>query len=98
MMLVGDGRDLDVAELEAPGDAVEQHVGVETVERVYEGAGLEMTNDARAQIEAFMAAHPRGRDGQVVYDIRADFDAEPADVRAPFDFYMNEFDIRVEVK
>ena len=45
-----------------------------------------------------MDAHPRGKDGQVVYDIRADYGAEPADVRAPFDFYMNQFDIRVEVK
>ena len=27
-----------------------------------------------------------------------DFHAEPEEVRAPFDFYMNEFDVRAEVK
>ncbi len=26
------------------------------------------------------------------------FDAKPEDVRAPFDFYLNEFDVRLEVK
>jgi len=71
---------------------------VETVRRVYEVAGLPMTNEAGAQIDAYMAAHPRGKDGQVVYNIREDYHAEPAEVRAPFDFYMNEFDVRVEVK
>jgi hypothetical protein len=71
---------------------------VETVERIYEVAGLPMTNEARAQIHAYLDAHPRGKEGQVVYDVRNDFHAEPADVRAPFDFYMNEFDVRAEVK
>ena len=57
-----------------------------------------MTDEARAQIRDYMAAHPRGKDGQVVYDLRKDFDADPAEVRRPFDFYLNEFDVRLEVK
>lgn len=69
-----------------------------TLERIYDVAGLPMTDAARAQINAYLAAHPRGRDGQVVYDLRADFDATPDDLRAPFDFYLNEFDVRLEVK
>jgi len=68
------------------------------VERIYEVAGLAMTDDARAQIDAHMRDHPRGRDGQVVYDLRQDFDAKPEDVRAGFDFYMDAFDVRAEVK
>jgi len=71
---------------------------VATVERIYEVAGLPMTNDARGQIEAYLAAHTRGKDGQVVYDVRKDFHADPLEVRAPFDFYMNKFDVRAEVK
>ena len=69
-----------------------------TVERIYEVAGLEMTNEARAQIAGYIADHPRGKDGQVVYDLRKDFDADPADVRSGFDFYLDKFDIRKEVK
>ena len=56
------------------------------------------TNEARSQIDGYMDAHPRGKDGQVVYDVRADFDAEPEEIRSGFDFYMDRFDIRKEVK
>ena len=68
------------------------------VERIYDTAGLEMTQAARGQIQAHMDAHPRGKEGQVVYDIRGDFGADPADVRAPFDFYFERFAVRAEVK
>jgi len=71
---------------------------VATVERIYEVAGLPMTNESREQIRAYLQAHPRGRDGQVVYDLRGDFDAKPEDVRAPFDFYLNRYDVRLEVE
>ena len=57
-----------------------------------------MTNDARRQIDEYMVAHPRGKDGQVVYDLRADFGADPAELRRAFDFYFDRFDVRVEVK
>ena len=68
------------------------------VEKIYEVAGLPMTNEARAQIDAYMAAHPRGKDGQVVYDLRADFGADPAELRKAFDFYMDKFPIQVQVQ
>lgn len=71
---------------------------VSTVEHIYEVANLPMTNESRAQMQAYLQAHPRGKDGQVVYDLRRDFDAKPDDVRARFDFYLNEFDVRLEVK
>ena len=77
-------------------DLMSDDVG--TVERIHETAGLETTNEARSQIAAYIAAHPRGKDGQVVYDLRKDFDADPGEVRAPFDFYLDRFDIRKEVQ
>ena len=57
-----------------------------------------MTNTARAQISAYLEAHPRGKEGQVVYDVRKDFSAEPTELRAPFDFYRERFAIREEVQ
>ncbi len=69
-----------------------------TVERIYEIAGLPMTDTARAQIEAYVAAHPRGKDGQVVYDVRQDFGADPDELRAAFDFYFEAFPVRKEVR
>jgi hypothetical protein len=71
---------------------------VAMVERIYDVAGLEMTNAARRRIQAHLAAHPRGREGQVVYDLRKDFGVEPADLRAPFDFYLERFAVREEVR
>jgi len=71
---------------------------VGTVERIYETAGLTMTNEARAQIDTYIRDHPRGKDGQVIYDIRRDYDADPEETRAPFDFYLDRFDVRKEVK
>jgi hypothetical protein len=63
------------------------------VEKIYEVAGLPMTNEARAQIDGYMTAHPRGKAGQVVYDLRKDFDADPAELRRAFDFYFEQFPV-----
>ncbi len=70
---------------------------VGTLERIYDAAGLELTPRARAEIDAYRAAHPRGKDGRVVYDLRRDFGVTPDEVRAPFAFYLDRFDVRTEV-
>jgi hypothetical protein len=68
-----------------------------TVERIYEVAGLPLVDEARAAVGAYLDGHQRGRDGQVVYDVRRDFGAEPAELRAPFGFYLDRFTVREEV-
>lgn len=68
-----------------------------TLERVYEGAGIELADAARAEIETYRAAHPRGREGRVVYDLRRDFAVVPAEVRARFADYLDRFPVRSEV-
>ena len=72
--------------------------GSEERARIYEAAGLPVSDAARAELDAYRLAHPRGKDGQVVYDLRRDFDAEPDDVRAAFGFYHDAFPVRVEVR
>ena len=69
---------------------------VGTVARIYERAGLPMSPAARAQLDAFMAANPRGKHGQLVYDLRGDFGLEPAEVRKRFSNYVERFRVRVE--
>ncbi len=68
------------------------------VERIYARAGLELTAAARAELERFLAAHPRGKHGQVVYDLRGDFGVEPAALRERFGFYFDRFPVQVEVQ
>jgi len=70
----------------------------ETVERIYEVAGLPMTLEARAEIQQHLSGHQRGKHGRVVYDLRADFGAEPKTVRDAFGFYLDQFQVKLEVQ
>jgi hypothetical protein len=66
------------------------------VARIYEKAGLELTSGARSELESFLAENPRGKYGQVRYDLRGDFGIDPAALRRRFDFYFERFAVRVE--
>ena len=68
-----------------------------TLQHIYDVAGLEFTTEARRQVDAHRAAHPRGKEGRVVYDLRRDFAVTPDEVRDPFEFYFDRFDTRIEV-
>ena len=68
-----------------------------TLERVYRCAGMELTEQARAEVAGYRRAHPRGREGTVVYDLRRDFSTTPEEVRARFGTYLDRFPVRTEV-
>jgi hypothetical protein len=68
-----------------------------TLRRVYAGAGIELTDTARAEIEAYRVEHPRGKEGRVRYDLRRDFSTTPEEVRARFGAYLDRFPARIEV-
>jgi len=69
-----------------------------TLQQVYDLAGIELTETAQAEIQAYRAAHPRDRGGRVVYDLRGDFDVTPEEVRSRFGSYFDTFpDVRIEV-
>jgi hypothetical protein len=89
--LVSDPKSIDVLFHELMAD------DLAIVERIYEVAGLPMTDDARRQVGAYRDAHPRGKEGQVVYDLRGDFDVTPDEVRDDFAFYLDRFPVRLEV-
>ena len=67
------------------------------VRAVYESAGIELTDRARAEIQGFIDSNPQGRDGRIVYDLQGHFGVEPETVRAPFEHYMARRDVPVEV-
>ena len=89
--LVGADRRVDVLFHELMADVAA------TVERVYEVAGLVMTDEARAQMGRYVADHPRDKEGQVLYDLRADFGVDPEEVRGVFGFYHDAVAVQVEV-
>lgn len=59
--------------------------------RILEVAGIEVTDTARAELSAYLAGNPRGKDGRVVYDLRGDFGIEPDDLYERFAFYFEAF-------
>lgn len=69
-----------------------------TLQRIYDAAGIELTGQALDEIEAYRAAHPRGKEGRVVYDLRRDFDTTPEAIRSRFEDYLNRFPVEVEVR
>ena len=70
---------------------------VAMVEQIYARNDRALTPEARAQLDAFMAANPRGKHGRLVYDLRGDFGLDPDDVRSRFGYYFDRFPIRAEV-
>jgi hypothetical protein len=69
---------------------------VAMVEQIYARNDRSLTPEVRAQLDGFMAAHPRGKHGQLVYDLRGDFGLDPDDVRRPFGYYFDRFPVREE--
>lgn len=67
-----------------------------TIRRVYAMAGLEFTAAAESQIDGFLAANPRGKHGQVRYDLEGDFGLDVGALRERFGFYYARFPVRHE--
>jgi hypothetical protein len=44
----------------------------------------------------FIDAHPRGKHGSVVYNLKEDFGIDPAALRERFQFYFDAFPVRPE--
>lgn len=69
-----------------------------TAERIYAAAGLELSDRQRKLMVAYLAEHPRGKSGRVMYDIRNDFGVNPAELRTQFAFYYRRFAVAAEVQ
>jgi hypothetical protein len=61
------------------------------VRQVRAKAGLPETQAANREVADFIASHPRGKYGQVVYDLERDFGISPTELRKRFDFYFDAF-------
>ncbi len=93
-----------VAERDAVPDAIDVRFHdymadqMATIERVYALADLEFTPEARAHVQAYLDANPRGKHGQVVYDLAGDFGVDVDALRERFRFYTDRFDVKPEVQ
>jgi len=67
------------------------------VEEIYRKAQLPLTKEVRQVMDRFLEANPRGKHGQIVYQLERDFGVTAASVRHEFDFYYRRFPVTVEV-
>ena len=67
-------------------------------ETILNAAGLTVGDECRAGLDAYVASNPRGRDGRIAYDLRADFGLDPDALYERYGFYFDAFpQIRREV-
>jgi hypothetical protein len=59
-------------------------------------ADLPIGPETEADIERFLHANPRGKHGQVVYDLIGDFGVDIGALRERFQFYYDRFPVRIE--
>lgn len=69
---------------------------VRTAAHVLDRAGLPVTDKALADIDAYLASHPHGKRGRVVYDLEGDFGLDADRLRERFAFYTDAVGIRPE--
>lgn len=67
-----------------------------TVRRIYQKAQLEMTPAVEQQLMTFIQQHPRGKHGQVQYNLERDFGVSPQALRERFQFYFDAFPVQAE--
>ena len=79
-------------------DAIAAADDLATGLRIIEQSGLDVTDTTRDQLASYVASNPRGVDGRIVYDLRADFGLEPDELYERYAFYFDAFpQIRREV-
>lgn len=67
------------------------------VERIYALADHPINETVREQMLRFIAENPRGKHGQVLYDLQADFGIDPAELRQQLHFYYQRFPVKQEI-
>jgi hypothetical protein len=67
------------------------------IREIYQKAGLPLTDAAWWSMDNFVRNNPRGKHGQIHYDLRRDFDRTPDSIRQRFKFYFDRFPVRQEV-
>lgn len=69
---------------------------IATVRRIYERAGHPMTPEIYSAMQGYMRDNPRGKYGQIEYDLKQDFGLDSAVLYDRYRFYTERFGVRLE--
>lgn len=67
-----------------------------TVDKIYALANQPLTPDVRQGMETYIDTNPRGKHGQVRYDLQGDFGITPTELYRRFKTYMDRFEVAQE--
>ena len=70
---------------------------ITVLESLYDKAGVELTPGVRKRFARYLDDDPRGKHGNIRYDLQGHFGVTPEDLRSRFGFYFDRFDVRPEV-
>lgn len=70
---------------------------ITVLESLYDKAGVELTPGVRKRFARYLDDNPRGKHGNIRYDLQGHFGVAPEDLRSRFGFYFDRFDVRPEV-
>jgi hypothetical protein len=70
---------------------------IQILEEIYAKAALPFTDEIRAVMQQFLADNPRGKHGQIIYNLKRDFGLRGADIKKRFQFYYDRFPVKLEV-
>lgn len=88
--LIGPDRSVDIGFHQLNGNEIP------ILETLYGYNGTALTEDTRAAFARYLHDNPRGKHGQIRYDLRRHFSRTPGQVRSRFGFYFDRFDVREE--
>ena len=66
------------------------------LEQLYHRGGIELTPKVRRRFQGYLDGNPRGKHGQIRYELQRHFGISPDALRSRFDFYFDRFDVRPE--
>jgi hypothetical protein len=88
--LVDADRSIDIAFHQLNGNEMS------ILETLYDYNGTALPPETRTAFQGYLDDNPRGKHGQVRYDLKRDFGRNAEEIRSRFDFYFDRFDVRAE--
>lgn len=88
--LIPDDRSIDIGFHRLNGNEMA------IVDDLYARTGTRAPETTRTALQRYLADNPRGKHGQVRYDLQRHFGCSTEDIRSRFEFYFRRFDVRPE--
>ncbi|OBA58666.1 hypothetical protein A5647_19555 [Mycobacterium sp. 1100029.7] len=88
--LVAPERSIDISFHELNGNEMS------VLDELYRRGGVDITPKVRTRFQRYLDGNPRGKHGRIHYDLQRHFGVSAEELREPFGFYFDRFNVRPE--